>query len=243
MLGSSPGWPRAAMGGRSPRWCARSRAADGRLIIWRDPRAAYAGRLAHRRAARAVGRDGAGAVSQSARRSLPVRLGVGRGRWASCWCWRPRRSAVTWSAWRPRTPSPASGWSAPPSPARLLGVLLTLCAGARRAGDDAAAAGGRRRRLRARGRQRPLTSSRRPSAAGKQAFMLGSTGFLGWSSCAFMGLGFAVTLPAGAGARPRRADARRRRPPSASASRWRRSGSPSLPRSRSRPASRSRRPA
>ena len=30
---------------------------------------------------------------------------------------------------------------------------------------------------------------------GKQAFMLGSTGFLGWSSCAFMGLGFAVTLP------------------------------------------------
>jgi iron complex transport system permease protein len=30
---------------------------------------------------------------------------------------------------------------------------------------------------------------------GKQAFMLGSTGFLGWGSCAFMGLGFAVTLP------------------------------------------------
>jgi iron complex transport system permease protein len=30
---------------------------------------------------------------------------------------------------------------------------------------------------------------------GRQAFMLGSTGFLGWSSCAFMGLGFALTLP------------------------------------------------
>ncbi|HVT10045.1 MAG TPA: iron ABC transporter permease [Polyangia bacterium] len=30
---------------------------------------------------------------------------------------------------------------------------------------------------------------------GKQAFLLGSTGFLGWGSCAFMALGLMVTLP------------------------------------------------
>jgi iron complex transport system permease protein len=40
-----------------------------------------------------------------------------------------------------------------------------------------------------------LTIAAPDALRGKQAFLLGSTGFLGWSSCAFMGLGLAVTLP------------------------------------------------
>jgi iron complex transport system permease protein len=40
-----------------------------------------------------------------------------------------------------------------------------------------------------------ITSAAPDALRGKQAFMLGSTGFLGWSSCAVMGLGLAVTLP------------------------------------------------
>ncbi len=41
-----------------------------------------------------------------------------------------------------------------------------------------------------------ITSAAPEALRGKQAFLLGSTGFLGWSSCAFMALGLAVTLPA-----------------------------------------------
>jgi iron complex transport system permease protein len=40
-----------------------------------------------------------------------------------------------------------------------------------------------------------MTTAAPDALRGKQAFMLGSTGFLGWSSCAFMGLGLVVTLP------------------------------------------------
>jgi iron complex transport system permease protein len=41
-----------------------------------------------------------------------------------------------------------------------------------------------------------ITTAAPEALRGKQAFLLGSTGFLGWQSCAFMGLGLAVTLPA-----------------------------------------------
>jgi iron complex transport system permease protein len=40
-----------------------------------------------------------------------------------------------------------------------------------------------------------MTAAAPDALRGKQAFMLGSTGFLGWSSCALMGAGLAVTLP------------------------------------------------
>jgi iron complex transport system permease protein len=40
-----------------------------------------------------------------------------------------------------------------------------------------------------------ITSAAPDALRGKQAFMLGSTGFLGWNSCALMGLGLVVTLP------------------------------------------------
>ncbi|HTQ75710.1 MAG TPA: iron ABC transporter permease [Burkholderiales bacterium] len=40
-----------------------------------------------------------------------------------------------------------------------------------------------------------VTTAAPDALRGKQAFLLGSTGFLGWQSCAFMGLGLAVTLP------------------------------------------------
>lgn len=40
-----------------------------------------------------------------------------------------------------------------------------------------------------------VTTAAPDALRGKQAFLLGSTGFLGWSSCAFMALGLAVTLP------------------------------------------------
>jgi iron complex transport system permease protein len=41
-----------------------------------------------------------------------------------------------------------------------------------------------------------ITTAAPDSLRGKQAFLLGSTGFLGWGSCAFMALGLAATLPA-----------------------------------------------
>lgn len=40
-----------------------------------------------------------------------------------------------------------------------------------------------------------VTAAAPDALRGKQAFLLGSTSFLGWPSCAFMGLGLAVTLP------------------------------------------------
>jgi len=40
-----------------------------------------------------------------------------------------------------------------------------------------------------------ITTAAPDTLRGKQAFLLGSTGFLGWSSCAFMGIGLGVTLP------------------------------------------------
>ena len=40
-----------------------------------------------------------------------------------------------------------------------------------------------------------VTTAAPDALRGKQAFLLGSTGFLGWSSCAFMSVGLAVTLP------------------------------------------------
>src|SRR5579871_115479 len=40
-----------------------------------------------------------------------------------------------------------------------------------------------------------VTTAAPDALRGKQAFLLGSTGFLGWQSCAFMALGLAVTLP------------------------------------------------
>ena len=41
-----------------------------------------------------------------------------------------------------------------------------------------------------------LATSAAPEALrGRQAFLLGSTGFLGWSSCAALGVGLALTLP------------------------------------------------
>ena len=40
-----------------------------------------------------------------------------------------------------------------------------------------------------------VTSAAPDALRGKQAFMLGSTGFLGWASCALMAGGLAVTLP------------------------------------------------
>jgi iron complex transport system permease protein len=40
-----------------------------------------------------------------------------------------------------------------------------------------------------------LTTAAPDALRGKQAFMLGSTGFLGWSSCTLMALGLIVTLP------------------------------------------------
>jgi len=40
-----------------------------------------------------------------------------------------------------------------------------------------------------------VTSAAPDALRGKQAFMLGSTGFLGWGSCAALALGLAVTLP------------------------------------------------
>jgi len=40
-----------------------------------------------------------------------------------------------------------------------------------------------------------VTTAAPDALRGKQAFLLGSTGFLGWSSCGFMGLGLAATLP------------------------------------------------
>jgi iron complex transport system permease protein len=42
-----------------------------------------------------------------------------------------------------------------------------------------------------------VTSAAPDALRGKQAFMLGSTGFLGWPSCALLALGVAVTLPIG----------------------------------------------
>ena len=41
-----------------------------------------------------------------------------------------------------------------------------------------------------------VTNAAPDALRGKQAFLLGSTGFLGWNSCAAMALGLAVTLPA-----------------------------------------------
>ncbi len=41
-----------------------------------------------------------------------------------------------------------------------------------------------------------VTTAAPDALRGKQAFLLGSTGFLGWQSCAFMALGLAVSLPA-----------------------------------------------
>jgi iron complex transport system permease protein len=41
-----------------------------------------------------------------------------------------------------------------------------------------------------------VTTAAPDSLRGKQAFLLGSTGFLGWPSCLVMALGLAVTLPA-----------------------------------------------
>ncbi|HVZ89667.1 MAG TPA: iron ABC transporter permease [Polyangia bacterium] len=40
-----------------------------------------------------------------------------------------------------------------------------------------------------------VTSAAPESLRGKQAFLLGSTGFLGWQSCVVMAVGLAVTLP------------------------------------------------
>jgi iron complex transport system permease protein len=40
-----------------------------------------------------------------------------------------------------------------------------------------------------------VTSAAPDSLRGKQAFLLGSTGFLGWSSCALLAVGLAATLP------------------------------------------------
>ncbi|MDB4983007.1 MAG: transporter permease [Myxococcales bacterium] len=40
-----------------------------------------------------------------------------------------------------------------------------------------------------------VTSAAPDALRGKQAFLLGSTGFLGWSSCLLLALGLAVTLP------------------------------------------------
>jgi iron complex transport system permease protein len=40
-----------------------------------------------------------------------------------------------------------------------------------------------------------VTSAAPDALRGKQAFLLGSTGFLGWSSCAALGIGLALTLP------------------------------------------------
>lgn len=40
-----------------------------------------------------------------------------------------------------------------------------------------------------------VTSAAPEALRAKQAFMLGSTGFLGWSSCAVLAIGLAVTLP------------------------------------------------
>ncbi len=40
-----------------------------------------------------------------------------------------------------------------------------------------------------------LTTVAPEALRGKQAFLLGSTGFLGWSSCAVLGAGLAVTVP------------------------------------------------
>ena len=41
-----------------------------------------------------------------------------------------------------------------------------------------------------------LATTAAPEALrGRQAFLLGSTGFLGWSSCAALGVGLALTLP------------------------------------------------
>ena len=40
-----------------------------------------------------------------------------------------------------------------------------------------------------------VTSAAPDALRGKQAFMLGSTGFLGWGSCAALALGLALTLP------------------------------------------------
>ncbi|HXU62131.1 MAG TPA: iron ABC transporter permease [Polyangia bacterium] len=41
-----------------------------------------------------------------------------------------------------------------------------------------------------------VTTAAPDALRGKQAFLLGSTGFLGWGSCAVMALGLAVTIPA-----------------------------------------------
>jgi iron complex transport system permease protein len=41
-----------------------------------------------------------------------------------------------------------------------------------------------------------ITTAAPDALRGKQAFLLGSTGFLSWSSCASMALGLALTLPA-----------------------------------------------
>jgi iron complex transport system permease protein len=40
-----------------------------------------------------------------------------------------------------------------------------------------------------------VTTAAPEALRGKQAFLLGSTGFLGWSSCAALGLGLVLTLP------------------------------------------------
>jgi iron complex transport system permease protein len=40
-----------------------------------------------------------------------------------------------------------------------------------------------------------LTTAAPDALRGKQAFMLGSTGYLGWTSCALLAVGLAVTLP------------------------------------------------
>ena len=40
-----------------------------------------------------------------------------------------------------------------------------------------------------------LTTAAPDALRGKQAFLLGSTGFLGWPSCVLLGLGLALTLP------------------------------------------------
>jgi iron complex transport system permease protein len=42
-----------------------------------------------------------------------------------------------------------------------------------------------------------LTSAAPETLRGKQAFMLGSTGFLGWRNCAVLGAGLVLTLPLG----------------------------------------------
>ena len=165
LLLAAPAWPPAATAGRSRALLRALETAEGALIVWRDPRAAHARRLADRRLARPVGRGrrrGCFAIRS------PIRTCSARRRArcsASSLVLAAARSAGTSISVATADALARFGLVGAAFVGALLGVLLDADAGARRAADDAAAARRRRRRRRARGAQRSRDQrrARRPA--------------------------------------------------------------------------------